>query len=119
MNMDYNEEFTPQVIDERGTTRLGFPTGVSGSDYVKSGLETYTGATGWIVRDETVEEWKLEGFTQRDGQVYFIGPYAEGSSLDECLRGDAAEGLARLKDLVGALIALDTVSYTHLRAHET
>ena len=99
-------EFRPMVVEERGERLIAFPTGVTGSDFVKSQLASFEGSVGWLVREGQPREWKLRGFTQRSGQIYFTGEYVEADSLEQVLQENRPDNLARIKDIVSALLVL-------------
>lgn len=95
-----------RIIREQGAEWLGISTGLRGKSFSISRLTAMRSAPGWIVAGSAVEEWRFQGFSTQEGEVWLYGPKAEGRPLSDVLAGGAAEALPLLARLVDALVLL-------------
>jgi hypothetical protein len=96
---------TTEIMD-RGERKLALYVGRSASGRSLSKLAALRGSPGWIVAGNTVNEWKFDGFLERDEELYLQGPYVEGRSLESILPLGLQEALPSISRLAGALALL-------------
>jgi hypothetical protein len=94
------------IIREQGTEWLGISTGLRGKSFSISRLTAMRVAPGWIVDGAKIEEWRFQGFSTQEGEVWLYGPRLEGRPLSEVLEGTAAETLPFLARLTDALVLM-------------
>jgi hypothetical protein len=94
-----------EIIDQ-GEKKLAVSLGRSASGRSLSKLTALRGSPGWIASENRVDEWRFDGFLDRDGELYLYGPYLEGKSLDSILSLGLAEALPYVARIAGALALL-------------
>ena len=106
-------------IERQGNEYLGIVTYIPTNTFAVTKLTTQRRDNGYIVRNEEIEEWKPGGFTEYSKRLFLYGPYVEGKTLSELLRGDADAVLPYLSRLARAMRILkeqrDVTPYVHTR----
>ncbi|NOY08461.1 MAG: hypothetical protein GXP33_06440 [Spirochaetes bacterium] len=100
-------EYQPKILLDNGKEILGVPTGVRGKNFALTRISALKNEQGWIVTGNKIKEWKIDGFTVHEGEIFLYGPGFPGSTLMELLNNSAPKSsLSDLKLLVNALTAL-------------
>lgn len=73
-------------IEENGKTYFTFPTGIEENRHYLKIFSDQKETPGYLIKDDTIEEWKFEGFRRQDGMFHLFGPYFEGESLESLLQ---------------------------------
>jgi hypothetical protein len=71
-------------------------------------IATLRGSPGWIVESGVVREWRFEGFTERDGELYIFGPSVPGKTLQSVLSLGFEQALPFISIFVESLVLLTT-----------
>ena len=93
----------PRLINEKGVSWLGIHIGKSTKAVILQKLKNVKSYPGWIVHDEEVTEWFIEGFINIKGENYIYGPYIEGKPLELLLDNRIEDFLPYLLKVVKAL----------------
>jgi hypothetical protein len=96
----------PSRLDEKGSTFLGIPTGISGRSFSITKLVSPDKSAGWIVRDGEVSDWKVTNIIQRDNTTFVYGKYVEAVSLEALFDEGLPRQLSALKALAAAFSVL-------------
>ncbi|MBN2531627.1 MAG: hypothetical protein JXB88_01980 [Spirochaetales bacterium] len=96
----------PHKINYKGETFLGIPTGITSKSFSLTKIITIKNRPGWIVRGDSIEEWKIAGFCQYEEETFLYGPFAEGRSLEELLTMEIYEFLPFFYSLVSSVSVL-------------
>ena len=81
----------PERLDLDGEALLGIPAGSRHNQYSLAQLGAVTQSDGWIVSDgaagspPTIQVWRFSGYRHHGAQVYVVGPWVGGVTLDEAL----------------------------------
>lgn len=81
----------PERLDLDGEALLGIPAGSRHNQYSLAQLGAVTQSDGWIVSDfaagqpPTIQVWRFAGYRHCRQQVFVVGPWADGVTLDEAL----------------------------------
>lgn len=59
---------------------------------------------GWIVRDNRLTEWPVQGIFEHEGEIYVYGPFLEGRTLNQVLDYSPKNALKSLLEFVNALV---------------
>ncbi|MFW5729231.1 MAG: hypothetical protein ACOCYG_06160, partial [Spirochaetota bacterium] len=106
-------------IERHGNEYLGITTYIPTNSFAVTKLTTQRRDDGFIVRGEEVETWKANGFTEYAGRLFLYGPYLEGRTLSEIIRGNADDVLPYLSRLARAMQVLQSqraiTPYIHTR----
>lgn len=87
-------------------TVLGVPIGIESNRFALTRFTALRSAPGWIVRDNEIQEWYVEGFYVSGGKNFLYGPYYEGFLLEELSSLAPEQALLYLIYLVEALLLL-------------
>ncbi len=97
----------PARLKKDGQTVLGIPIGSGKKEFALTKMTALRAQTGWLVGDEEVKPWTVEGFFESEGRVFLYGPYYDGVFLDEVLKAGPDKALYRLLNLTRALQLLE------------
>ena len=81
----------PERLDLDGEALLGIPAGSRHNQFSLAQLGAVTQSDGWIVSDgaagspPTIQVWRFSGYRHHGAQVYVVGPWVGGVTLDEAL----------------------------------
>jgi hypothetical protein len=90
-------------IDKEDGDYLGIVTQLRSNSFAVTRLTSQRQSVGYIVRNESIEEWRAYGLTEHAGQVYIYGPYLEARTLSEILKLQSSNVLPYLSRLARAL----------------
>lgn len=90
-----------------GQTVLGIPIGSGKKEFALTKMTALRAQAGWLVDDEEVKSWTVDGFFESEGRVFLYGRYYEGIFLDEVLKAGPDQALYRLLNLTKALRILE------------
>jgi hypothetical protein len=115
----------PHKIEYKEITRLGISTGITGKSFSLTKIINMKNNPGWIVRGDSIEEWKITGFCHYKNETYLYGPWVEGKSLEEILTLESGKFLPFFETLISSLTALydhfnrddETVPFFRLSTH--
>ena len=99
----------PKILLENGTEVLGIPTGIRGKNFAITKLSSLKNEKGWIVSDNGITEWKVDGFIVREGEIFLYGAKFSGRSINSILeKNKPKSSLSILTVLVNALSRLNS-----------
>lgn len=81
----------PERLDVDGEALLGIPAGSRHNQYSLAQLGAVTQSDGWIVSDfaaghpPTIQVWRFTGYRHHREQVFVVGPWVDGVTLDAAL----------------------------------
>ncbi len=81
----------PERLDLNGEALLGIPAGPRHNQYSLAQLGAVAQSDGWIVSDfdaehpPTIQVWRFAGHRHHGEQVYVVGPWVDGVTLDAAL----------------------------------
>lgn len=96
----------PHKIEYNGEEFLGIPTGIVGKSFSITKISQLKNRPGWIIRGESIEEWKIKGFCKIGNEIFLYGPVPEGKPLEELLTLPTKDFLPYFKNLVSSLLVL-------------
>ncbi len=96
----------PRNLKYEGKDVLAIATGIRGSEFALTRLIALKNETGWIVKEDEIEEWKLSGFMEHEGEIYLYGPPFRGQTLFEILESNEPKNIERIVSLLHAIIVL-------------
>ncbi len=96
----------PHNLEHEGKEVLAIGTGIRGSEFALTRLLSLKNEAGWIVKGDEIEEWKLSGFIQHDGEIYLYGPSFKGESLFEILESGETQQIEKIISMLRAIITL-------------
>jgi len=103
----------PERLDVDGEALLGIPAGSRHNQYSLAQLGAVTQSDGWIVSDfaaghpPTIQVWRFAGYRHYREQVFVVGPWVDGVTLDAALAEPPSPTRSRrLRWLAMALRAL-------------
>ena len=103
----------PERLDLDGEALLGIPAGSRHNQYSLAQLGAVTQSDGWIVSDfaaghpPTIQVWRFAGYRHYREQVFVVGPWVDGVTLDAALAEPPSPVRShRLHSLAAALKAL-------------
>ena len=100
-------EYQPKILLDNGKEILGVPTGIRGKNFALTRISALKNERGWVVTNNEIKEWKIDGFMVHEGEIFLYGPGFPGSTLVELLKHSAPKSsLSNLKLLVNALTDL-------------
>jgi hypothetical protein len=70
---------------------------------------------GWIVRDNRLTEWPVQGIFEHEGEIYVYGPFLSGKTLNQVLEYSPKNALKSLLEFVNALIFMRENVHADLR----
>ena len=70
-------------IEEDKKSFLAIATGLKSKAFIGIKTTQLRSLPGLIAGNEKTEEWRIEGAAEIDGELFFYGPYLEGSCLSE------------------------------------
>jgi hypothetical protein len=73
----------PAVLEHENRKVLAIPIGMGRNEFALAKLAEVRNKPGWIVRDGTVSEWRVEGFFKHEETLYLFGPYLAGRFLEQ------------------------------------
>ncbi|MDC7240169.1 MAG: hypothetical protein PQJ50_07405 [Spirochaetales bacterium] len=89
-------------LTKDGKEHTGIPTGLESKIFRAVDIGSLQSDPGWIYDDQgRMEQWKLEGVTEEEGQMVFYGPRIEGEVFSE-----EALTLERLQKMIRIFEAL-------------
>jgi len=95
-----------RIIREQGAEWLGISTGLRGKSFSISRLTSMRSSPGWIVGGPEIMEWRFQGFSTQEGEVWLYGEKVDGRPLSEVLGDGPAVALPLMARLLDALILL-------------
>jgi len=67
-----------RIIREQGAEWLGISTGLRGKSFSISRLTSMRSSPGWIVGGPEIMEWRFQGFSTQEGEVWLYGEKVDG-----------------------------------------
>ncbi len=104
--MSNNNIMLPHILEYEGNEVLAIGTGIRGSEFALTRLIALKNETGWIVDGDEVEEWKLSGFMEHEGEIYLYGHPFYGETLFEILESNEISKIDKIISLLRAIITL-------------
>jgi hypothetical protein len=96
---------TREII-EQGEKRLAVLIGKNTASRSLAKLTALRGSPGRLVTGLTIQEWKFEGFSEIDDELFLYGPFLSGKTLEDVLDLGLSDALPSIALLVGSLISL-------------
>jgi hypothetical protein len=103
MNNDILNKTLPLPIKEKNGIFLGIPTGIKGRSFSVTKLSKSYSTNGWIVRGDKIEEWKVLGIVEHEGETFVYGDLLEGEPLEKLFDRSIEKTLFKFKELCSAL----------------
>jgi hypothetical protein len=85
---------------------LAFHVGKAAASRSLSKLVGMRASPGWRVEKDRILEWRFEGFDEREGELYLIGPFVEGRNLQHVISMGLVDALPHISLLVDSLTLL-------------
>jgi len=99
----------PRLLLENNREILGIPTGIKGKSFALTKLSALKNEKGWIVGQDDITEWKVDGFLVREGEIFLYGHKFSGRSLGAILEHSKPKSsISVLSLLIGALKRLNS-----------
>lgn len=105
-------------LEEDGKEYLAIATGIRTKSFAVTRFTEVKKHPGWILRGDSAEPWRIQGFLDHEGQLYLYGEYLEGRPLMDVLSGnerDVLTQLARLAELF-AILRKRGIEYASIHA---
>ncbi len=100
-----------QRIDLEQETLLGVPAGSRHNQYSLAQLGAVAQSDGWLIYDTndkhqpTIHTWRFTGYRHHQEQVFVVGPWTDGITLDEALAEAPLPELSRRLQLLALALA--------------
>ncbi len=75
----------PHLRPYKGKEVLAIGTGITGNEFALTRLTALKKEPGWIVQEDSIEEWRIDGFMEQEGEIFLYGPSFKGKTLFEVL----------------------------------
>ena len=101
-------------LDLEGEALLGVPAGPRHNQYSLAQLGAVAQSDGWLVSDfdeehaPTIHTWRFAGYRHHQDQVFVVGPWTDGLTLDQALAEPPSP--ARSRRLLSLATALETLA---------
>ena len=92
----------PVHLKKDGADILGIPIGSGKKEFALTKLTAQGKAQGWIVGEEEIQPWAVEGAFEVEGQIYLYGAFEEGVFLNHLLKQNVNDALYRCQTNTGA-----------------
>jgi len=113
----YNDSWSLKKFEREGVFYLGIPVRSNVKKYFLDKLSEYKKSNGWIVKEHSITEWKIEGIYSKDDHSYFYGAYHQGRLLREVLKEKPGDWINILQKLTTAYSFLTGQGIPHFRIY--
>jgi hypothetical protein len=104
-------------IERNGQSYLGINTKIPPRGFALQKLTGNQRSSGWIVYEDRIDGWSMNGFAEANEVIYIYGPYVEGITLSDALKRPRDEALKYVRSFAHAIRRLTAAEVQPFKIH--